>query len=164
MGCAFSRSYYDVLGVGPHSSAEDIRRAYRRLAMKWHPDRWTRNPSMFGPAKRNFQMIREAYEVLSDERKRMMYDVGLYVPNEEEEDEGFCDFVQEIMSLMAESRSEKQEYSLEDLQGMLKEMAQGFELPPWPSFEAPSTEGARGTQRHFRASVPGFQTFGMSRC
>ncbi|KAH0990987.1 hypothetical protein GBA52_002470 [Prunus armeniaca] len=125
-----SPSYYRVLGVSSDSSIEDIRRAYRKLAMQWHPDRWTRTPSLLGEAKRKFQLIQEAYSaVLSDRRKRTMYDAGLYDPDEED-DEGFCDFVQEMVSLMAESRREAKNYSMEDLQTMLMEMAQGFESPP----------------------------------
>ncbi|KAL6011553.1 hypothetical protein ACLOJK_002001 [Asimina triloba] len=59
-------------------------------------------PSVVEEAKRRFQQIQEAYEVLSDGRKRTMYDAGLYNPQEEEEeDEGFYDFVQEMLSLMA---------------------------------------------------------------
>ncbi|KAL6295179.1 hypothetical protein ACE6H2_003321 [Prunus campanulata] len=125
-----SPSYYSVLGVSSDSSIEDIRRAYRKLAMQWHPDRWTRTPSLLGEAKRKFQLIQEAYSesssgvlidliqllfnpvflvligaVLSDQRKRTVYDAGLYDPDEED-DEGFCDFVQEMVSLMAESRRE----------------------------------------------------------
>ncbi|XP_024047814.1 uncharacterized protein LOC18053553 isoform X2 [Citrus clementina] len=98
-------SYYSVLGVSVHSSVEEIRRAYRKLAMQWHPDRWTKTPSLLGKAKVKFQEIQEAYSVLSDERKRTLYDAGLYDP-EEEEEEGFSDFVQEMLSLMAEARKE----------------------------------------------------------
>ncbi|XVF43641.1 hypothetical protein PTKIN_Ptkin02bG0056700 [Pterospermum kingtungense] len=98
-------SYYNVLGVKVDASTEDIKRAYRKLAMQWHPDRWTRAPSVLGEAKRKFQQIQEAYSVLSDQRKRTLYDAGLYDP-EDEEDEGFSDFVAEMISLMAQTRKE----------------------------------------------------------
>ncbi|KDP45371.1 hypothetical protein JCGZ_09620 [Jatropha curcas] len=98
-----STSYYSVLGVSMESSIEDIKRAYRRLAMQWHPDRWTRTPSLLCEAKRKFQQIQEAYSVLSDQKKRSLYDIGLYGP-EEEEDEGFYDFMQELLSLMAQDK------------------------------------------------------------
>ncbi|XP_050373258.1 uncharacterized protein LOC126790923 [Argentina anserina] len=123
-----SASYYSVLGVDSESSTDEIKSAYRKLAMRYHPDRWTRSPSLLGEAKRRFQEIQEAYSVLSDQRKRTMYDAGLYDPDEEE-DEGLCDFLQELVSLMAESRREKKSYSMEDLQAMFLEMAQGFESP-----------------------------------
>lgn len=120
------RSYYSVLGVSADSSIEDIKRAYRRLAMQWHPDRWTRTPSLLSQAKRKFQQIQEAYSVLSDEKKRVLYDIGLYDPDEED-DEGFSDFMQEMLSLMAQNKREDKSYSMEELQTMFTEMAQGFE-------------------------------------
>ncbi|XP_059447842.1 uncharacterized protein LOC132179323 [Corylus avellana] len=123
-------SYYGILGVRTESSIEEIRRAYRKLAMQWHPDRWARTPSLLGEAKRKFQQIQEAYSVLSDQRKRTLYDAGLYDPDEEE-DEGFYDFVQEMVSLMDQTRREDKNYSIEELQSMLLEMAKGFESPTW---------------------------------
>ncbi|KAM0961199.1 hypothetical protein ACFX13_020935 [Malus domestica] len=125
-----SPSYYSVLGVSSDSSTEEIRRAYRKLAMQWHPDRWTRTPCLLGEAKRKFQQLQEAYSVLSDQRKRRMYDAGLYEPDDEEDEQGFGDFVQEMVSLMAESRREAKSYSMEDLQAMFMEMVQGFGPPP----------------------------------
>jgi len=63
------RDYYEVLGVSREASAEEIKRAFRRLAMKYHPDR---NKSPDAEAK--FKEINEAYEVLSDPEKRAAYD------------------------------------------------------------------------------------------
>ncbi|KAJ8447659.1 hypothetical protein Cgig2_031713 [Carnegiea gigantea] len=100
-----SESYYAVLGVSRNASIDEIRRAYRKLAMQWHPDKWARTPSLLGEAKRKFQRIQEAYSVLSDARKRAVYDAGMYDPTEEE-DEGFCDFMQEMLSLMRQVREE----------------------------------------------------------
>lgn len=122
-----SASYYNILGVGVDSSVEEIRRAYRRLAMQWHPDRWTRTPSLLGEAKRRFQKIQEAHEVLSDHKKRSLYDAGLFDP-EDEEDEGFCDFVEEMMSLMSQTRREEKGYSMEELQTMFMDLAQQFDM------------------------------------
>ncbi|KAJ9135796.1 hypothetical protein P3X46_032932 [Hevea brasiliensis] len=119
-------SYYTILGVSADSSIEDIKRAYRRLAMQWHPDRWTKTPALLSEAKRKFQQIQEAYSVLSDQKKRALYDIGFYDP-EEEEDEGFSDFVQEMWSLMAQNKREDKNYSMEELQTMFTEMVQGFE-------------------------------------
>lgn len=123
-----STSYYSVLGVSTDSSAQEIKRAYRKLAMQWHPDRWTRTPSLLGEAKRKFQKILEAYSVLSDQRKRALYDAGLYDP---EDEVGLFDFVQELVSLMDQTRGEDKNYSLEDVQKMFLEIAQGFESPSW---------------------------------
>ncbi|XAR63629.1 hypothetical protein NMG60_11023644 [Bertholletia excelsa] len=128
-----SRSYYSVLGVAADSSDEEIRRGYRKLAMRWHPDKWTRSPALLGEAKHKFQQIQEAYSVLSDKDKRAMYDAGLYDPDEEV-DEGFSDFLQEMMSLMADVRREGKVCSMEELQNMFAEMARGFECPDWSEF------------------------------
>ncbi|OWM70354.1 hypothetical protein CDL15_Pgr004491 [Punica granatum] len=125
-----SMSYYSVLGLSPGCSDEEIRKAYRKLAMKWHPDRWAKTPSLLGEAKRKFQQVQEAYEVLSDQGKRSLYDMGLYDP-EDEYDEGFSDFVQEMVCLMTKTRPEEKNCTMEDLQTMLTDMARGFDLPSW---------------------------------
>ncbi|KAJ9563671.1 hypothetical protein OSB04_008831 [Centaurea solstitialis] len=123
-----SSSYYGVLGVSMDSSDDQIRRAYRKLAMQWHPDKWTKNPSLLGKAKRKFQQIQEAYSVLSDHKKRSMYNVGLYDP-QGEEDEGFADFLQEMSSLMENVKKEEKQYSFGEIQTMFWEMAQSFDHP-----------------------------------
>lgn len=64
------RDYYDVLGVGKSADATEIKKAYRKLAMKYHPDK---NPGD-KEAEEKFKEINEAYEVLSDETKRRNYD------------------------------------------------------------------------------------------
>lgn len=63
-------NYYELLGVTPQASAEEIKKAYRNLAMQWHPDRNPGNEQ----AKTKFQQINEAYETLSDPQKRANYD------------------------------------------------------------------------------------------
>ncbi|MFS8028745.1 putative DnaJ domain, Chaperone J-domain superfamily [Helianthus anomalus] len=118
-------SYYGILGVSVDSTNEQIKRAYRKLAMQWHPDKWVKNPSVLGKAKTKFQQIQEAYEVLSDQRKRSMYDVGFY-NHQDEEDEGFADFMQEMSSLMKNAKKEEKKYSLGEIQSMFWEMAQSF--------------------------------------
>ena len=64
------RDYYELLGVDRKASADEIRSAYRKLALKYHPDR---NPGD-KEAERKFKEISEAYDVLSDDKKRPLYD------------------------------------------------------------------------------------------
>jgi molecular chaperone DnaJ len=64
------RDYYEVLGVSREASQDDVKRAYRKLAMKYHPDR---NPGD-KEAEDKFKEAAEAYEVLHDEEKRARYD------------------------------------------------------------------------------------------
>lgn len=63
------RDYYDVLGVGKDSSKDEIKKAYRKLARKYHPD-----VNKEDDAADKFKEAKEAYEVLSDEQKRTQYD------------------------------------------------------------------------------------------
>ena len=65
------RDYYEILGVARTASADDIKRSYRRLAMKYHPDR---NGDNKAEAEVKFKECAEAYEVLSDDAKRRRYD------------------------------------------------------------------------------------------
>jgi molecular chaperone DnaJ len=64
------RDYYEVLGINRDAPEEEIKKAYRRLAMKWHPDRNPDNPK----AEEHFKEAKQAYEVLSDAQKRGAYD------------------------------------------------------------------------------------------
>jgi len=65
-----AKDYYDILGVNKKASDEEIKRAYRKMAMKYHPDR---NPNK-KEAEERFKEINEAYAVLSDKEKRKQYD------------------------------------------------------------------------------------------
>lgn len=66
---ATKRDYYDVLGVAKSSSQVEMKKAYRKLALQWHPDR-NKSPE----ANEKFKEINEAYEVLSDAKKKETYD------------------------------------------------------------------------------------------
>ncbi len=65
-----AEDYYQVLGVDKKAPADEIKKAYRKLALKWHPDK---NPNNKG-AEEKFKKISEAYAVLSDTEKRQQYD------------------------------------------------------------------------------------------
>lgn len=63
------KDYYKTLGICKGSTDEDIKKAYRKQALKWHPDK-NKSPA----AEERFKEIAEAYEVLSDPKKREVYD------------------------------------------------------------------------------------------
>src|SRR6202163_4027468 len=75
---AQQQDYYQALGVGRDADVEEVRKAYRRLARKHHPDL---NPGDKA-AEDRFKKVQEAYDILSDPKKKQMYDqVGFYSEN-----------------------------------------------------------------------------------
>ena len=64
------RDYYEVLGVAKDASDRDIKKAYKRLAMKYHPDRTAGDKDL----EVKFKEVKEAYEILGDSQKRQTYD------------------------------------------------------------------------------------------
>src|SRR5919199_2550653 len=72
------RDYYEVLGVQKNASKEEVKNAYRKLALQYHPDR-----NKAAGAEERFKEISEAYAVLSDDEKRRRYDTYGHVGSEE---------------------------------------------------------------------------------
>src|ERR1700760_2423503 len=73
-----AQDYYEILGVDRKADTEEIRKTYRKLARKYHPDL---NPGDKA-AEERFKKVQEAYDVLSDDEKRKVYDqYGFYSPN-----------------------------------------------------------------------------------
>ena len=64
------QDYYEVLGVARGASTEEIKKAYRQMAMRFHPDKNPDDPA----AEKKFKEVAEAYEVLSDPERRGLYD------------------------------------------------------------------------------------------
>lgn len=65
------KNYYEMLEITVSATESDVKKAYRKLALKWHPDK---NPDNQKEAEKRFKEISEAYEVLSDKKKRDIYD------------------------------------------------------------------------------------------
>lgn len=67
-------NYYKVLGLQKNASQDDIKKSYHKLALKWHPDK---NPNNKEEAEKKFKAVVEAYSVLSDPKKRSLYDTSV---------------------------------------------------------------------------------------
>ena len=65
------KDFYDILGISRGASDSEIKKAYRKLAMKWHPDK---NQDNKETAEKKFKAVSEAYEILSDPKKKEIYD------------------------------------------------------------------------------------------
>ena len=68
-----AKEFYKILEINENASQDEIKKAYRKLALKWHPDK---NPGNQEEAKKKFQKISKAYEILGNEELRKRYDRG----------------------------------------------------------------------------------------
>lgn len=124
-----SNDLYQVLGLNKECTDTELRSAYKKLALRWHPDRCSAsgNSKFVEEAKKKFQAIQQAYSVLSDTNKRFLYDVGVYDSDDDENGcvQGMGDFLNEMAVMMSQTKpSENMEESLEELQELFDEMFQ----------------------------------------
>ncbi|KAF1863506.1 hypothetical protein Lal_00030543, partial [Lupinus albus] len=116
---------YGILGLNKDCTESELRIAYKKLALKWHPDRCSASGnSMFvEEAKKKFQAIQQAYSVLSDANKRLMYDIGVY--DSDDDENGMGDFLNEMVTMMSQTKpNEKGGESFEELQQLFEDMFQ----------------------------------------
>lgn len=88
---AKKKDYYKVLDLPRDANENQIRKAYKVLALKWHPDKNSQDDTQKEMAEKKFKEITEAYEVLSDPKKKQMFDSGVD-PNDPESNSGFGGF------------------------------------------------------------------------
>ncbi|ESW07401.1 hypothetical protein PHAVU_010G126700 [Phaseolus vulgaris] len=120
-----SSDFYTILGLKKECTELELKNAYKKLAKKWHPDRCSAsgNSELVEQAKKKFQEIGEAYSVLSDANKRLMYDVGVY--DSDDDENGMGDFLDEMLTMMSQTKSnENGEESFEELQQLFEDMFQ----------------------------------------
>ncbi|XP_073299243.1 uncharacterized protein [Primulina huaijiensis] len=112
-----SNDFYAVLGLKKDCTTPELRNAYKKLALKWHPDRCFASGSAkhLEDAKKKFQAIQQAYSVLSNGDKRYLYDLGVYDCEDDDDENGVGDFLNEMVSMMSQSNENGNE-SLEQLQ------------------------------------------------
>ncbi|KZV43473.1 dnaJsubfamily B member 6-A [Dorcoceras hygrometricum] len=119
-----SNDFYAVLGLKKDCTTAELRNAYKKLALKWHPDRCcsaTGSARHLEEAKMKFQAIQQAYSVLSNNDKRFLYDLGVYDCEDDDDENGMGDFLNEMVSMMSQSNENGNE-SLEDLQELFYDM------------------------------------------
>ena len=89
---ARKRDYYAILGIDRNASEYDIKKAYKKMAMKYHPDRNSESEETKKMAEKKFIDVNDAYSVLSDPKKKSMYDQGIDPLNPEEASGGGMHF------------------------------------------------------------------------
>ncbi|CAH8370015.1 unnamed protein product [Eruca vesicaria subsp. sativa] len=129
MGSKGNDDLYAVLGLKKECTSTELRSAYKKLALRWHPDRCSSmgNEEFVDESKKKFQAIQEAYSVLSDSNKRFLYDVGAYNSDDDDhEQNGMGDFLNEMATMMNQSKPSENNPgdSFEQLQDLFNEMFQ----------------------------------------
>ncbi|KAI3512476.1 hypothetical protein L1887_19792 [Cichorium endivia] len=117
--------FYEILGLKKGCTEAELKNAYKKLALRWHPDRCSAfgNSKHVEEAKKKFQAIQEAYSVLSDANKRFMYDVGVY--DSDGDENGMADFLSEMAEMMSQNKpAENGKESFEELKDLFDEMFQ----------------------------------------
>lgn len=119
---AKSCDFYGVLGLNKECTETEIKNAYKKLALKWHPDRCSAagNSRYVEEAKNKFQGIQEAYSVLSDGNKRFLYDVGVY--DSDDDENGMADFMSEMAVMMSQNKPHENGETFEELKDLFEEM------------------------------------------
>ena len=115
------KDYYKILGIPREASQTDIKKAYRKLALKYHPDK-NKSPD----ATKKFQDIGEAYSVLSDEKKRRRYDVGSRTPFSGFNDNNFGDFSNFSTSFTGFST---EDFTMDDAFNVFSNFMYGGDMP-----------------------------------
>ncbi|KAJ4958344.1 hypothetical protein NE237_025455 [Protea cynaroides] len=138
-----STDFYAVLGLKKECSSSELRNAYKKLALRWHPDRCSAsgNSNHLEEAKKKFQSIQEAYSVLSDANKRFLYDLGAYDEDDDDDENGMGDFLQEMAAMMSQTNSTHEKSSgpesFGDLEELLEEM---FQISDMDDFHPSSSQ------------------------
>ena len=143
---AKKKDYYAILGISKEATEEEIKKSYRKLALKWHPDH-AHDPEAKEKSEKMFKDIAEAYQVLSDKEKRRRYDLGQDLDAPEMGGFGGAGF--NPMDIFTTFFSH----------GGMGGMEEGDEMPGF-SF-GPGRGGSGAGPRHFGfSSFPGFSNFG----
>lgn len=92
-----TKEFYQILEINETATADEIKRAYQKLALKWHPDRWsTKSPEERAKANEEMQKVNKAYEVLGDEEKKRRYDSGETSFSTASDSESFEEYVRRM--------------------------------------------------------------------
>ncbi|XP_042020579.1 dnaJ homolog subfamily B member 7-like isoform X2 [Salvia splendens] len=120
-----SCDFYAVLELKKECTSAELRHAYKKLALKWHPDRFSAsgNSKYLDETKKKFQAIQQAYSVLSDTNKRFLYDAGVYDSDHDDDNHGMGEFLNEMTTMMSQTKSQESGHeTLEELQELFDKL------------------------------------------